>query len=192
MNKEQDRVDWNLYYNSVRTDFHGLKAHYPFCSLIILPTAKPTLAEIRVVAVCKKLTDAVFGVESDFLGEYSRELHLYVPTNYKETGCTVYGAGWVKTDKLANEDIHFFHEGGMLIRTQYGLKMCVGTPESFSMMKNVILENVRTAENMLIAYERVMRRDSNRVELIAYAHGDEGRIQFQKNRRRYESRRVSL
>lgn len=192
MSKEQDRVDWNLYYNSVRADFHGLKARYPFCSLTILPTAKPSLAEIRVVAVCKELIDAVYGVESDFIGEYSRELHLYVPTNYQETGCTVYGAGWVKTDKLANEDVHFFHEDWMLIRTQYGLKMCVGTPESFSMMKNVILENVRTAENMLIAYERVMRGDSNRVELIAYAHGDEGRNQFKQNRKRYATKRASI
>ena len=33
-----------------------------------------------------------------------------------------------------------------LIRTQYGLQICVGTPESFPLMGNVILENVKTAE----------------------------------------------
>jgi hypothetical protein len=63
------------------------------------------------------------------------------------------------------------------------------TPESFPLMKNVILENIRTAENMLIAYERVMAGESETLDLIAYSHGDKGREQFKKNRKKYISKR---
>ena len=162
-----------------------MREHYPFCYLTIPPTIKPSEAEVRVVAVNKGLIDMVSGVESDFLGDYSKELHLHVPVDYRNIGCTVYGAGWIKTEKLANEDIHFFHDEGRLIRTRYGLQICVGTPESFSLMKNVILENVKTAENMLIAYERVMIGASEKPEMIAYSHGEKGRYQFQQNKKRY-------
>ena len=162
-----------------------MKEKYPFCYLTIPPTIKPSEAEIRVVAVNRGLIDTVGGVESDFLGDYSKELHLRVPIDYRSLGCIVYGAGWIKTEKLTNEDIHFFHDKGKLIRTRHGLQICVGTPESFPLMKNVILENVRTAENMLIAYEQVMAGSSDKLDMIAYAHGEQGRIQFQQNKKRY-------
>lgn len=178
-------TDWNLYYEKVIADFRELKEIYPFSYLAILPTVHPELATIRVVAANRKLIDMVGAIESDFTGEYSRELHLVVPLQYRQNGCEVYGAGWVDVKRFENKDIHFFHDNGNLIKTRYGLKVCVGTPESFPLMKNVILENVRTAENMLIAYERVMTGASDHLELIAYAHGDDGRRQFQRNRSRY-------
>jgi len=182
---KQNELDWSQYYNNVLSDFREMREQYPFCYLTIPPTIEPSEAEIRVVAVNKGLIDMVGGVESDFLGDYSKELHLYVPIDYRNRGCIVYGAGWIKTEKLDNEDIHFFHDEGKLIRTRYGLQICVGTPESFSLMKNVIFENVKTAENMMIAYERVMIGASEKPEMIAYAHGQKGRSQFQQNKKRY-------
>ena len=101
----------------------------------------------------------------------------------------MYGANWIETEKLENKDIHFFHNNGELIRTKYGLQICVGIPDSFPMMKNVILENVRTAENMLIAYERLLTGQSDKLELIAYMHGERGRMQFQQNEKRYTTKR---
>ena len=178
-------TDWNLYYDTVIADFRKLKETYPFSYLTILPTVKPELATIRVVAANRELIDMVGAVETDFKGEYSRELYLVVPLQYKQKGCEVYGAAWVDVKCFESKDIHFFHDNGNLIRTRFGLKMCVGTPESFPLMRNVILENVRTAENMLIAYERVMTGASDNLELIAYAHGANGRKQFQQNRARY-------
>ena len=150
---------------------------------------KPSLAMIRVVAANKSLIDALGGVENDFTDEYSRELHIEIPIGYRRKGCIVYGAGWINPDNIDNKDIHFFYDKGTPIRTTYGFQLCVGTPESFSMMKNVILENVRTAENMLIAYERVMIGVSDQVELIAYAHGEKGREQFMNNKKRYITKR---
>ena len=189
--REQSEVNWNQYYNDVYTDFVEMKKLYPFSYLNIPPTVKPSLAEIRVVAVAKSLLEAVCGTESDFLSEYSRELHLFIPVDYKNKGCDVYGADWVKMDKLAKEDIHFSRKRGTLIRKKYGFKICIGTPDSFSLMKNVILENVRTAENMLIAYERIMSGVSENLGLIAYAHGNKGRQQFQEKRGRYMTKRVT-
>lgn len=187
--KEKNEVDWERYCHSVRADFRELKEKYPFCNLTFPPTKRPSVAIIRVIAVDRKLLSEIAGTEKDFLGQYSKELYLQIPMDYKKNGCIVYGAGWVETDKLAKEDIHFFHHKGNLIKTVHGLHICVGTPESFSMMRNVILENVRTAGNMLVAYERIMNGDSDKLELIAYAHGDKGRSQFSSNKRRYISKR---
>jgi hypothetical protein len=108
---------------------------------------------------------------------------------YREVGCNVYGAGWVDIGRFDENDIHFFADDGKLIPSKHGFHLCVGTPESFPMMQNVILENVRTADNMLVAYERVMVGASNKVELIAYAHGNEGRKQFSHNKSRFISKR---
>ena len=185
----QKDIDWTQYYNCVYADFRELKGRYPFCHLIIPPTIEPSPAEIRVVAACKELVNAVGGVESDFLNKYSKELHLCIPIDYQNRGCIVYGANWIETEKLENNDIHFFHNNGELIRTKYGLQICVGIPDSFPMMKNVILENVRTAENMLIAYERLLTGQSDKLELIAYMHGERGRMQFQQNEKRYTTKR---
>ncbi len=184
-NTNVDIEVWREYYRDVLLDFNEAKHQYPFINLTILPTIKPQLATIRVVAVNKHLIDMVGGIESDFLGDYSKELYFVVPIDYKEAGCNVYGAKWVDVSKLQNKDIHFFHKDGRLIRTKYGMQICVGTPESFSLMENVILENIRTAENMLIAYERVMSGASDKIEMIAYAHGETGRRQFLNNKKRY-------
>ena len=75
-----------------------------------------------------------------------------------------------------------------LVENKFGYKMCVGTPEAFSSMKNVLLEAVKTADNMLVAYERVQSGTSDRVILNAYSHGDIGRKEYQNDRKRYVPR----
>ena len=64
---------------------------------------------------------------------------------------------------------------------------CVGVPQSFIYLKNVILENVRTAESMMIAYESYQRGITNKVDLIAYSHGEEGKNEYSRNRKRYRT-----
>ena len=185
----RNEADWNQYYNDVKLDFNEMSEQYPFCYLTIPPTIKPSEAVIRVIAVNKGLISMVDGVETDFIGTFSKELYIHVPLNYKNKGCIVYGGNWIKTEKLVDKDIHFFKNNGKLIRTQYGFQLCVGTPESFMLMDNVILENVKTAENMLIAYERVMAGKTDTLEMIAYEHGERGRKQFLQNRKKYVSGR---
>ena len=165
-----------------------MKIVYPFSYLTILPTVTPSLATIRVIAVTASLISETYSIESDYLGEYTKELHVDVPVNYREVGCTVYAGKWIDLNKCRYEDIHIQQSKGHYIRNHYGYSLCVGTPESFSFMGNVILENVRTADNMLVAYERIMRGEADRLELNAYAHGDVGRMQFNNNRKKYISR----
>ena len=175
-------IDWKIYYKNVLADYREMREQYPFCYLTIPPTVDPVAAKIRVVAANKDLIEMTGASESDFIKEYSRELNIEVPTNYKELGCKVYGAKWVDISRFDNKDIHFYN---CTHPDPRGYELCVGLPESFPLMKNVILENVRTAENMLIAYERVMVGVSDKLELLAYAHGADGIKQFRRNKARY-------
>ncbi len=179
------KIDWEKYYSDVLTDYREMKEQYPFSYLTILPTIKPELATIRVVATNKDLIEAVGGVETDFLGEYSKELYVIIPIYYQSEGCKVYGGKWINDKRLKKDDIHYYCDR----KNKFGFQLCVGIPESFSLMKNVILENVKTAENMLVAYERVMAGYSEKLMLISYAHGDKGRNQFQKNPKKYLPKR---
>ena len=164
-----------------------MKIIYPFSYLTILPTVSPSIATIKVIAVTADLIAETYSIKSDYLGEYSKELHIDIPINYRKTGCVVYAGKWIDISKCKYEDIHLQQERGRYICTRYGYSLCVGTPESFSNLENVLLENVRTADNMLVAYERIMRDEADRLELNAYAHGDAGRIQFKNSRKKYTS-----
>ena len=180
-------AEWTQYHSSVLNDFLELKEQYPFSTLYTPPTAQPKPAIIRTVAANKELIMETRAVEPDFLGEYSRELFILVPVDYQEKGCKVYGAKWLDTRRFENKDLHFYDDK---LPNPHGRLMCVGLTEAFPLMKNVILENVKTAENMLIAYERVMTGVSAKLELIAYAHGDDGIKQFRRNKARYTSKRL--
>ncbi len=83
-------------------------------------------------------------------------------------------------------NIHFFldKENGASTASR-GFHMCVGVPASFPRMKNVLLENVRTADNMLVAYKNAMINDSDTIELKAYSHGDKGEEEFITDKRRF-------
>ena len=179
-----DKNIWNQYYSNVIADFEELKDYYPFCTLSIPPSTKPELATIKVVAANKVLIESTGALKTDFTEEYSRELFVIIPFDYRKTGCKVYGAMWIDIIKFEDKDIHFYEQS---VLPPYGYELCVGVPESFPLMKNVILENVKTAENMLIAYERVMSGESERLELIAYAHGNNGRKQYRQNNTKYKS-----
>ena len=111
-----------------------------------------------------------------------------IPLDYRSSGCLVYGGKWIDERKIPAKDMHLFHSNNRLVENRFGYKMCVGTPESFSFMKNVLLEAVKTADNMLVAYERVQSGTSDRVILNAYSHGDIGRKEYQNDRKRYVPR----
>lgn len=181
-----ERDSWLQYYQAVYSDYHELKKQYPYCYLSIPPTVKPVRASIVVIAVDSELVEAVRGAEDDFKGSYSKELFIDVPMNYKEDGCIVYGAEWLDYKKLDQQDIHFYPNKH---KEHYGYELCLGTPESFKLMNNVILENVRSASMLLVAYEKLMTGYSDHLDLIAYSHGDEGREQFVNNRHKYIPRK---
>lgn len=180
---EQGAMNYREYYQSVKRDFEELKKEYPFSTIYLPPTREPICVRIRVVAVNNKILQISSGEETDYLGKYSRELKLDVPYNYREVGCNVYGGRWIIEGAIHEADRHFYEKGKDGTRL-----LCVGTRKSFQKLRNVILENVKTAENMLIAYELVQEGITRRAEIIGYSHGNRGEIEYEKDRRKYESK----
>lgn len=173
------------FHKSVRRDYEEMRDEYPF-SHLSLPPSVPPCARIQVIAASASLIGEVRGVREDFLGAYSKKLVVKVPIDYRSIGCEVYGASWVRLTDLAREDRHF-HDSCQL--TKDGFRLCVGVPESFPLMDNVLLECVKTADNMLVAYERVMRGETSKLELIAYSHGLAGIREFRKDSSGYLARK---
>lgn len=158
---EIDVNQYRQYRSHLLRDFHALIIQYPFSTITFLPTVDPSPAILKVIAVHKKLIDEVMGSSSDYTGVYSKELFIVVPFDYLKNGCDLYGASWVDLHRIKEKDRHFFNK---CRKTKHGYQLCVGVPESFPLMKNVLLENVKTAENMLIAYERIMRGETSVLE----------------------------
>ena len=180
---EIDVNQYRQYRSHLLRDFHALIVQYPFSTITFLPTVNPSPAILKVIAVHKELIDEVMGASSDFTGIYSKELFIVVPFDYHKNGCDLYGASWVDLNRLEIKDWHFLYE---CRKTKHGFKLCVGVPESFHLMNNVLLENVKTAENMLIAYERIMRGETSVLEdLKTYSHGKAGRSEFINDKKRY-------
>lgn len=186
--KDVNKAIWSIYYQKVFHDYTELKVLYPFSYLLIPPTVEPSLASIRVIAVSKEIVEAVNGHAEDFTSDYSKEVFIDIPLNYWNRGCDVYGCKWIDEKRFKPRDVHLFHSGNKLIENRYGYRMCVGTPDSFKDMKNVLLEAVKTADNILVAYERVQSGFSDLVILNAYSHGEAGKEEYLNDRTRYLSR----
>ena len=136
------------YVKDVFADIQQARETYPFIEATLLPTVDPAPIRLKVAAVNKSLLERTHAKREDFAGPYSRELEIIVPFDYKKAGCKVYGGKWIDT-KLVKEKYQHFNGK----RKDGCYLFCVGVPESFPQMENVILENIRTAEKMLIAYE---------------------------------------
>lgn len=177
----QRLFDYRQYYEDIKKDFNQLKEYYPFSKICIIPTVKPSPVEIEIVAASRELVKEMEAKETDFTGEYSRRLKVVVPFDYKKRGCNVYGGAWLDAKRIKESDQHFYtteKKNGMPL-------LCVGVPSSFAEMKNVLLENVRTADEMLNAYELLLCGKTQRLILKAYAHGYDGERQYETDRKKY-------
>lgn len=170
------------YYHLVKKDFQGLKLQYPFSTMFIPPTVYPCEATLKVIAAHRDLIDGIGAVEADFIGDFSKELYIVIPFDYKIKGCKVYGGKWLDKKRFRDRDIHFYPDRFL---KDYGYEFCVGVPESFVKMENVLLENVRTADMMLIAYKDYMSGKTNKLNLKAYSHGEAGEKEYKTDRKRY-------
>ena len=175
----ENTADYNEYFRAVMSDLSELKEQYPFTRRILLPTTSATPIELDITAVRADLISQTGASESDFLGKYSRRIHVTIPYDYRKKGCLVYGGKWIDCKKIPNRYQHF---NG--VEPDGSLLFCVGVPESFSQLKNVILECVKTADNMLTAYEIYQCGRSKSLELISYAHGERGINEYEKEKMR--------
>lgn len=171
------------YYKTVKADFKELKAQYPFSEYTILPTVEPQPITMKIIAADKNLIESSGACEVDFLGEYSKLLEVLVPFDYKTSGCKVFGGRWIDTEIIPESHHHFNgknKDGSYLL--------CVGVPESFPNLKNVVLENVRTADRMLVAYELFQRGITDCVEILEYSHGEKGRKEYKNESKKYRTK----
>lgn len=173
--------DYKEYYNKAQEDIMELKQEYPFTKKLIIPSVIPEPIILSVVAANTRLIRECNAKEIDFKGEFSKELKVIIPYDYMRNGCKIYGASWIDLEKIPKKDHHFNGKE----KDKY--LFCVGVPQSFIHLKNVLLENVRTAENMMVAYESYQRGITKKVELIAYSHGDEGKNEYDRNRKQYRT-----
>lgn len=180
---EKQELDYRKYYRDVKQDFEILRQEYPYSTMYMPPTVDPQIIIIRVIAVHSNIISISKAQEEDFLGEYSRELQLVIPFDYKEIGCRVYGGAWIQERQINKADRHFYKKEANGMR-----EFCVGVRASFKTLDNVILENVKTVENMLIAYELVQKGVTPRAKLIGYAHGEKGERDYENDKRKYKSR----
>ena len=169
----------NLYYKSVQKDFKELKSVYPFSYLTILPTVEASTAIIKVIAVSKNIIDITGATKEDLVGNYSKELWIDVPIKYKEDGCNVFGGKWIDKKKIPQDQQHFYN-----LDPLKGYRLCVGVPESFRTMENVILEKVRTSDHILTAYADYMSGRAKMIILKQYSHGDRGVYEYRKEKRK--------
>lgn len=164
------------------SDVIELKDQYPFTKRILIPTTSVSPIELDITAVRADVINQTGANEADFLGKYSRRLHLIIPYDYRKKGCLVYGGKWIDRNKIPDRYQHFNGVG-----QDGSLLLCVGVPESFAQLTNVILECVKTADNMLTAYERYQCGRSKSLELISYAHGERGINEYKKGKKKYRT-----
>ena len=173
------------YLEDVKADIEELKDHYKFVDLVSPPLAKPYLTYLKVIAVNTEFIERTCGLKEDFIGEYSKEIIVVVPLDYKKKGCYVYGAKWVDIEKIPKRHRHFFLKN----TTEDGYKhICVGVPASHANMRNPILEDVRTAEHILVGYELYMSGAEKNIDLIEYSHGDTGIKEYEQNEKKYRTK----
>jgi len=175
--------DEKKYLHDVWTDFRELKKHYPFSRIITPPTAKPYEIMIVTIAVGKDIIEDLHAFPEDFTAEYSKCIEIIVPYDYQKTGCRVYGGAWIDISKLKDDECHMLDS---LNDGRY--QLCVGVPASFAEQKNAILESVRTADNYLVAYERYQKGLTDHLDLITYAHGFAGIIQYEMDTKKYTTK----
>ena len=173
----------SAYVENAIHDIQQAKKTYPFIEMTLLPTVDITPIRLKVVAVNNAFLEKTHSKREDYIGSFSRELEIIIPFDYKQTGCKVYGGKWI-TSKLVKEEYQHFNgkrEDGCYL-------FCVGVPESFAQMENVILENIKTAEKMLVAYELYQIGETPILELNAYSHGMKGINEYTKDTKKYKGK----
>lgn len=184
MNNIQQMIsvtEYRKYEQQVYADLHELVSVFPFTRIVYQPFSVPHEIVLQIVAVENVLINHTHAKENDFLGPHSFEVHLLIPYNYREAGCKVFCHRWEDIEKVPPEDLHFHH----FDKRNDHLQLCVGVPDSFRKMRNVILESSRTASKILQAYHLFLSGVTASVELLAYSHGYKGLEEYVQNKKRF-------
>ena len=83
------------YYCNVRKDVQELRKLYPFVYFIFLPLRNPKPVVVHVIAADCTLIEKTRAYREDFIQDFSKELEIIVPFDYRVSGCDVYGGRWI-------------------------------------------------------------------------------------------------
>lgn len=168
------------FFHQIERDISEASHYYPWltCQHVRSPSAKDmTAAVISVIAVNKDIINQTECSKEDCISEYSHQIILYADENYQTNGCTVFGGQWIKPKLIPFEEQHWYKNMALKDGTKC---LCIGIPQSFADQRNVILESIKTAENLLTYYQILQEGKTPPAKLIQYSHGDLGIYEYRK------------
>lgn len=185
INDIEDLIAYNSYLSSVKNDILELKNIFPFISEIIIPTAYPYISKVyEIYLVNKTLIDSLGITKQYCINNFEiKKIVIFIPFNYKEKGCHIVFNTMLDVTSIPNEHRHF---NNYFID---GFEFCAGVPESFIELENVILENCRTAENYIIQIDSYINKEIDEIKLIEYSHGDEGKDEYGREKKKFKTKR---
>lgn len=167
------------YYNEVFDLLRKIECSYKYFRIILLPTLRPTLIGCEIIAVNNTIINSTHATKFDLTNEFSKEVWIVIPTKYKTNGCDVYGGEWIDETKIDNDSKHFYK-----LEDFSFYKFCVGIDEEMAKSKNIVLENIKTIENVLVEYEKMMVGLCKSYEGLHYSHGLEGIYEYRRKNKK--------
>lgn len=168
------------YKNDVLKDYEELIKIYPLFSFFRPPLSYNHYYCLKGYLIDKKEIDDL-NITNEHLPEYDKKVYVVIPPNYKDVGCYVYDRFSFDVNIIPEEDRHMYDDDSI---KGYSC-LCVGVPNSFKQMKNVILEAIKTSSNIVKAYMSYINKLSDKIELLAYSHGDKGKKEYESNKEKY-------
>ncbi len=92
---------------------------------------------------------------------------------------------WNGLEKISNDKTHFYKN----VKMDDMYELCVCPSQAIKNMNNPLLENIKTADHMMTAYELYIEGIRDTICLKDYSHGSEGEKEYeQEQKRRKQSR----
>lgn len=105
---------------------------------------------------------------------------IRIDKHYLKRGATIYGLDqWLDLDKIDSSKQHFYKnqkKGDMY-------ELCVCPTTSVENMTNPLLDNIRTAEHIMNAYEFFLIGYTDKIILKDYSHGEKGIEEYEQERK---------
>ena len=158
----------------IQKDFTELRRKYPFTKVIQQNKYEIHYEVFAInIELLKKLD-----IDEDYLRDetYHKRIYLIVKNDYLTNGPIVYSLeDWPNLDKIPENNMHFYFN--KLVNGR-GYRTCSCVQIANRHMDNPLLENVKSTEMLLSAYELFLLGINDIVVLRQYSHGDKGVEEF--------------
>lgn len=179
--------------SKIKKDFRELKSYYPFSQMVFVSSNE---IHFEIYAINNKEVKLLHLKRTKIENEkYSKRIYVVVSEDYLLVGPHIYSMErWNNLHLIPYECKHFYDyekyeyiEGKIVTTKPYylqgrGYLTCTSVSKANKTMKNPLLENVKSAEMMLRAYELFIRGINDKIVLRQYSHGDQGIKEYEKER----------